>query len=486
MSNDNYRNHSDDAYDDLMDSYFGTGSKKPTQSGSSNQKPFKVNIKDLDSEFNTGSTGSSKPAAVKRYTPVRSSKKSAPAAKKTDSSSQKKTASTRTKQNSTAKKGAIIARKNTQKPKFDFKAFFRKKRKAIIVFLACIAVAVSVSAYTISCINDILAMNRDSENVVIVNLPADVDTEKAIDILKDNKLIKHPQFCKIFAKFMKYRDDNYLTGLYYLTESMGLENMLSSFKRPTNKGETVYLTFPEGYNVNQIAEKLEKYGVCSAANFYTTIEQIDFSSEYSFIQKIDSKESRYKALEGYLYPDTYEFYLGENPSEVVRKFLNNFKEKWTDEYQQQADKLGMSIDDVITIASIIEKEAYGDEQMSQVSSVLHNRLNNSGLFPRLECDSTIKYVDEYIAKNTTDAVTLSRLSQNYNTYKCQGLPVGAICNPGDDAISAALNPANTNYYYFSHDKNHKIYLASTDAERRSNDKLRANADAAVETDDTIE
>ena len=492
MSNDGFKNRPDDPYDDLMDSYFNPGSqKKPSpSSGSSNQKPFKVNIKGLDSEFNTGSKkqpGNDKP--MKRYTPVNASKptnqgqsrsRTAQGDRRPSSASQKGA-----KKN--AKKGPVIIRKNTQKKrkKIDFKKFFREKKTAIIVFLVCVAVAVTISSYTISCINDILAMNRDSEEVVIVNLPADVNTEKAIEILRDNKLIKHEAFCKIFAKFMKYRDDNYLTGLYYLTESMGLENMLASFKRPTNTGETVYLTFPEGYNIDQIAEKLEKYGVCSAANFYTTIEQIDFSSEYSFVSKIDNKKDRYKALEGYLYPDTYEFYLDENPSAVVRKFLKNFQDKWTDEYQEQANKLGMSMDEVITLASIIEKEAYGDEQMGQVSSVLHNRLNNAGLYPRLECDSTNKYVEEYIQKHVTDAVTLSHLSQQYSTYKCQGLPVGPICNPGDAAIQAALKPANTDYYYFSHDKKHNIYLAATDAERRANDKLRANADAASD-DDNVE
>ena len=497
MSNDDYRRTSDDAYDDLMDSYFNQGRSKGTNraSGSSNQKPFKLNIKDLDSEFNTGSSGKNSSQPVKRYTPVNSSRSNTsrsgssgrqPVKKTAAKGSTSKGASVGGAQISKRGSGAIIAKKNRRKPKFNLKQYLLKKKTAIIVFLICVAVAVSISTYTLSCVNDILAMNRDSEQVIIVNLPAEVDTNKAIDILKDNKLIKHPEFCKVFAKFMKYRDDNYLTGLYYLTESMGLENMLASFKRPTNTGETVYLTFPEGYNVNQIAEKLEKYGVCSAQNFYTTIEQIDFSSEYSFVKNVDRAQDRYKILEGYLYPDTYEFYLNENPAAVVRKFLNNFKDKWTDEYQAQADKLGMSMDDVITLASIIEKEAYGDEQMAQVSSVLHNRLNNSGLYPRLECDSTNKYVEEYISKNVQDAVTLSRLTQNYSTYKCQGLPVGAICNPGDAAIQAALKPADTGYYFFSHDKNHKIYLAANDSERRANDRLRANADAASGDDNNVE
>src|SRR5699024_7474732 len=144
----------------------------------------------------------------------------------------------------------------------------------------------------------------------------------------------------------------------------------------------------------------------------------DFSSEYSFIQEMDDKEDRFRMLEGYLYPDTYEFYIGENPSSVIRKFLNNFQKKWTDEYAKQAEKLNMSVDDVITLASIIQKEAYGADQSPLVSSVLHNRLNNSSLYPSLQCDSTTEYINENIAKNVTDAAQLANYTNLYSSYKC--------------------------------------------------------------------
>ncbi|MBE6828084.1 MAG: endolytic transglycosylase MltG [Ruminococcaceae bacterium] len=541
-SDDIRRRHtsSDDAYDELMNSYFGTGTGKtdldktqrvPSASKTpASQKKFKVDIKDLDSEFNSSvptidRNAVSKKAkyyepirqrepankTIKRYTPVSRDedddiklyptfesqagiepKKSAPAQRKKKKkglfSKPKAPANTGKTAPAGAKapvrrggKAPIISRVNTQKAKFSLQKFLSQHKKGIAVFLICVTAAIIISSYTISCINDVLAMNRDSENVVIVNLPAEVDTNGAIDILRDNKLIKHKAFCKVFAKFMKYRDDNYLTGLYYLTESMGLENMLSTFKKPTNKGETVTLTFPEGYNVNQIAEKLEKYEVCPAENFYTTVKQIDFSSEYSFIASEPDKEKRYQVLEGYLYPDTYEFFLGENPAEVIRKFLNNFKEKWTEEYAAQAQKLGMSVDDVITLASIIEKEAYGADQMPLVSSVLHNRLNHSGLYPTLQCHATTVYIDEYISKNVTNAVDLGAYKQRYDTSRVEGLPVGAICNPGNDSIHAALFPSETGYYFFAHDDEKKIYLATTDSEQSANLREIRKINAAIKT-----
>lgn len=372
---------------------------------------------------------------------------------------------------------AVIVKKNEIPPKKRIELFFKQNKKAWVLIAVCIAAAALISTYAISCMNDILAIGRDSETVVTVNIPAQTDTKGAIEILRDNKLIKHKYFCRICAKVLEYRDDNYLTGIYYLTESMGLENMLSSFKKPTVTGETVTLTFPEGYTVNQIAEKLEKYEVCSQTAFFATVRDVDFSTEYSFIAQMDNKDKRYQVLEGYLYPDTYEFYIGENASSVIRKFLDNFKNKWTDEYQAQADKIGMSIDDVITLASIIEKEAYGADQMPLVSSVFHNRLKKSGIYPTLGSDATKEYVTEYISKSVTNSAELSSYQKDYDTYKCAGLPVGAICNPGNDAIKAALFPANTGYYYFLHDNDKKIYLAATDSEHNQNSlaALKANS-----------
>ncbi len=360
------------------------------------------------------------------------------------------------------------------------KAFFLKNKETWIVIAICVAAAILFSTYTISCMNDILAVNRDSETVVTVNIPAEANTKTVLKILQQNDLIEHRHFCSVFAKIMGFKEDNYLTGVYYVTASMGVEKMLSTFKVASVTGETVTLTFPEGYTVDQIVQKLEKYEVCSAAVLYQTMREVDFSSEFSFIASMDNKEARYRMLEGYMYPDTYEFYIGESPSSVLRKFLNNFNKKWTDEYAAQAEKLGMSVDDVITLASIIQKEAYGADQSPLVSSVLHNRLNKSGLYPSLQCDSTEEYINEYIKANTKDAVQVGKYTDLYSSYKCVGLPVGAICNPGDDAIKAALYPEKTDYYFFAHDVNKKLYLARNDNERRSNNLAILNANSEAE------
>lgn len=363
------------------------------------------------------------------------------------------------------------------------KAFFLQNKKTWIIIAACVVFSVCLSVYTISCLNDVFAVHRDSDTVVTVNIPADASTKSVLKILQENDLIEHRHFCSVFLKIMRLKDvkdGNYLTGVYYVTPSMGVEKMLMTFTVPSTSGETVTLTFPEGYTVDQILEKLEKYEVCSKAVMNQTMHDVDFSSEFAFIKEEDNKEARYQMLEGYLYPDTYEFYIGESPSSVLRKFLTNFNNKWTEEYAEQAKKLNMSVDDVITLASIIQKEAYGTEQTALVSSVLHNRLSNSGLYPSLQCDSTTEYINEYIQPNINDAAKLAKFTSLYSSYRCVGLPVGAICNPGDDAIHAALYPEDTNYYFFAHDVNKKLYLARNDNERRSNNIAILNANSEAE------
>ena len=371
----------------------------------------------------------------------------------------------------------VSSQSDNKKLKSSRKSIKNKYRKRTLLAIACsFVLAVVLSAVAISCVNDILAINRDTEKIVTVTIPSDATTSKVIRILDKEGLITNSLFCNVIAKLQGFRSDNYIPGIYYVTPSMGLEGMLLHFKSAQTTGETVRLTFPEGYNVDQIMEKLEKYEVCTSQIFKQTMRDVDFSSEYDFIKAIDDKNDRYHYLEGYLYPDTYDFYVGENAASVIRKFLDNFNEKWTDEYQEKANKINMTMDEVITLASIIQKEAYGAEQMPDISSVIHNRLDNSALYPTLQCDCTKVYIEDYIDKYTDDKALVGELTDRYSTKRCVGLPVGAICNPGNDAILAALEPNDTNYYFFLHDKNKKLYLATNDAQQQQNfnEAMRVN------------
>lgn len=353
-----------------------------------------------------------------------------------------------------------------------------KVNKNIFIGLAvCFAVSVIISVFLISCVNDVLAIGRDGETSVEVVLPNNADTKTAVDVLKDAGLIKNKLFCTVFIKAMGYKEDNYLPGVYYFTENMGVEKMIKRFKTSSTRGALISITIPEGYTIDKIFERLEKNNICTASALYKTINEVDFSKEYKFIPSTESKKDCYHALEGYFFPATYEFEQGADPATVVRAFLNAFQQHWTDEYAKKADELGMSVDAVITLASVIEKEGANAKQFTQISSVLHNRLNKSGLYPLLECDSTKDYVANTITERVKSKSELNAYIANYNTYEHEGLPVGAICNPGLSAIEAALNPEITNYYFFAHDKNKKIYMAETMEQHNANLRTIAKLNA---------
>ena len=187
--------------------------------------------------------------------------------------------------------------------------------------------------------------------------------------------------------------------------------------------KVVTVTIPEGYSFMEIAAVLEQKGVCSKADFYTAAQNYQVKSF-----TIPTSPNRAFKLEGYLFPDTYEFYINDDPVNVIRKMLNNY-----------AAKSGMPSDETLILASIIEKEARSDKEMANVSSVFHNRMK-AGM--RLDADPTRDYVNKFITGNPLVA-NPGKYAALYNTYKCASLPAGPICSPSRRAIQAAQNPANT-------------------------------------------
>lgn len=229
------------------------------------------------------------------------------------------------------------------------------------------------------------------------------------------------------------------------TSSQAGQNSSSAVSQA--KPKTVTLTFPEGYTLSQIGDRLEKSSVCKKADFVTVAQNYDFSY-YPLMKAIPSNAHRAYKLEGYLYPDTYEFYVGMKPQDAVGRFLRVAEQKIGKKYSCS----GMTTDQVVTLASIIEREADDAQDMKLVSSVFHNRLKAK---QKLEADATISYCTMYLLNVFGD-----KYKYYYNTYRCAALPAGPICNPGASALSAAANPAKTDYYYFI-TSNGKYYYQKT-------------------------
>ncbi len=239
-------------------------------------------------------------------------------------------------------------------------------------------------------------------------------------------------------------------------------------KGTTTVSNTVRVTFPEGYTAKQIAEKLEENGVCAAKDFMALLQGDYYKAlDYGFITDFKNAQDKAFVLEGYIFPDTYEFYKGESAELALSRFLKNADTKLAEEYYFRAAELGYTMSEIITLASIIQEEAGDPKEMPLVSSVLHNRLN-SPAYGKLQCDVTINYVNDCITDSPYISGDTSRYAQLYNTYKCEGLPAGAICNPGIDAIKAALYPEESNYFFFVTDNDWNYYYAETYAEHKKN------------------
>ena len=192
--------------------------------------------------------------------------------------------------------------------------------------------------------------------------------------------------------------------------------------------QVVRVVIPEGFTFYQVARRLEANGVCTAKAFTDAAQAYEIVSFYAPV----SQQSCYR-MEGMLYPDTYEFYLGEDPTDALRKMLNNY-----------AEKSGLPDYDTLILASIIERETRSDEHMAMVSSVFHNRLKQG--MP-LQADATRAYVRDHIG---IDPLVSSpeQYAALYDTYQCKALPAGPICSPSVRAIEAAKNPSTSDYLYY--------------------------------------
>ncbi len=358
--------------------------------------------------------------------------------------------------------------------------------KGLLATFVCLIfitiVTVSVSTIALSFINDILVLGGSTGTSVLVEIPEGAEYEEVFDVLKDKGLIKQPFVTNLFCKFRNYhevqvRDENgnlvtkrikYEPGPYYLDTDAGVEKMLETIMVRGNVAkDTIRLTFPEGWSIAQIFQKIEKYDVCETDKLYANLDFI--GEQYEFLNNIEMKNGRYLRAEGYLFPDTYDFFIGENASSVIKKLLNNYEAKWKKEYNTRLKELGMTRDDIMNIAAMIQREAKDSTQMAVISSVVHNRLKDSATYPNLEMNSTKDYISSLKQYNLFSDVYFSMYLDKYNTYSQPGLPPGPICNPGIRAIEAALYPADTDYYFFCHDTSTgEIYLAETAAEHQEN------------------
>jgi len=360
-----------------------------------------------------------------------------------------------------------------------------------VFWLAFIAFAVVTFLYTFNLTHDFV---MDRANVDIAALVGDIPEDEAIkidipwgaDTVQINEILIDKGILsgkKIFNKWYEFElysvlmgnDGGYKSGVHLLNKNIDYDNpigfdmLIYIFSQNPVPNPTAKIFFQEGLTFKQTVDKFVANGFVSEEDFIKTCNTYDF--DYDFVKQIPKNTDRKYLLEGYLFPDTYIFDITKEPKDAIIKMLDNFNNKFKDVYVKRAEKMGMSIDDIIIIASLIEKEAKLDEDRGAIAGVIYNRLNShDSSLQRLQIDATI----QYYFLNTTGKVKEELLTEDtkidtpYNTYLYAGLPPGPICNPGEKSIIAALYPDENDYYYYVAKKDGSHAYASTLQEHNNN------------------
>ena len=355
----------------------------------------------------------------------------------------------------------------------------RKKEKAEknrfmfrLVWLTMVLVVGSVlGTFFVTGLYDFLAIDRSKleETEVLITIPKNADLEEVTDILSKNKVINEPFFFKTYAQITN-STEGFLPGTYKIETNLDYEALLNQLLYNSGPKDYVSVQFTEGLTVRECAEILEENNVCESKEFLKACNSNVFDEDYEFIKDIGKVKNRIYKLEGYLFPDTYIFYLNEDVENVITKFLDNFNKKvikntkkysgYSEEMsiKEYADLKDIKLDDLINMASLTQAEASDEKDMYNVTSVFYNRLAteaNGGVsyygdyeVNKLQSDATIYY--PYSSKKDIPKDIKKTFKSKYNTYNIDGLPPGPICNAGLIAIDAALNPNDTGYYYFCH------------------------------------
>lgn len=276
--------------------------------------------------------------------------------------------------------------------------------------------------------------------------------------LEDAGLIKYKWFFRFYAGLTDAKEDIGI-GTYELNTDMDYNAMINGMRNSSGNmnADTVKVTIPEGYTVEQTIRLLAKNGVNTEENLMEAAKTAKFN--YNFIDNNTQDISR---LEGFLFPDTYDFYVNEKAANALNRMIQNFDRKMDDDRLELVETSGHSLKEIITIASLIEKETDGTDQ-TKIASVIYNRLNGpgdkGGTYGMLQVDASLLYA----LPNDHHTITKAdmQLDSKYNLYKYAGLPPTAIANPGIASIDAALNPEKTDYYYYAlgKDKKHRFFTS---------------------------
>ncbi len=323
----------------------------------------------------------------------------------------------------------------------------------------------------------------NNEFQVVVEIPENPTLDQVASVLKTNGIITNIDFFKKYVE-RENSEDDFVGGEFTLSSSMNYGTIVDTLLASKNKVITIEVTIIEGMTAAEVAQLLEKNFVCRSEDFLKFYR--DKMNVYDFERRVLENSHKFNQLEGYLFPDKYEFYvcneLKDEPESdldtskeaevAAKKIYSNFNSKITKTMYKQMNEMGLTLDELITLASMVQSEVSDIDDMKNVASVFLNRLKAGGDFSKLQSDVTVFYVQDFIEPYYKDyglETSLAVISNSYDTYECDGIPAGPICNPGMDAINAVLNSYNTDYYYFcSNEETGETFYGKTLEEHQEN------------------
>ena len=326
----------------------------------------------------------------------------------------------------------------------------------LLTLVISTGVVLAVTILTVAM--ELYGINKDPNERVIV-IPAGSTTASIAEQLRKEDMIQLPQLFRVVSR-LNNKDGSYIAGEHILSPSMSYQTMIDELcENHAEEREYMTVTIPEGTNLLDAATILEKNEICKADDFLFRFNAGGFGFEFEK-HLPETNVMKFYQREGYCFPDTYEFYINEDPQIVAQKIYANFDSKLTPGEYAKMEELGMTLDEVITLASMVQAEAANDSEMRMIAGVFHNRLINKAVFSKLQSDPTKKYAEKVIHPNLP--IKNEMMEDAYNTYVGTGLPPGAICNPGKAAIEAVLYPEESSYYYFYANIDTKVtYYAET-------------------------
>lgn len=350
----------------------------------------------------------------------------------------------------------------------------RKKKKVrranysayggLVLSTLVICASLIISLFVIVVGRDFLGIDTN-DNEFTLYIEPDWSVADIAQYLTDNGIIEYPG---VFTQFCKLRLGS--GGVVYpgdidVKASSSYSDIIDLLMTSREAHETARVTFVEGCTLIDAANILEENGICNAADFI--FEYNSTPMDFNFESYVGQSSMKFYRYEGYLFPDTYEFYVGDSVYNIAKKIKQHTDKMLSEDVISRAKEMGYTLEQIVTMASILQLESGEAEEMKNIAGVFYNRLKNPSEYPRLQSDTSYRYINNVIKKYST--ISYQEMYDAYDTYTCTGLPIGPICNPGKAAIEAALNPAEHSYYFFcSNLETREFFYAETYDEQLKN------------------